>query len=409
MEKRAAPDPFAQASVDVIAETDRLVRRHGSRLAGSAACRAVAEELAAGLRPVADSVVLEEFTVHPRSFYAYTKILPVSYVLGLAALLVGGPARFVPLVLLAAGICLMLAQFGFYRPLGDALFAARTGVNVEARIEPTGPVRRELIISGHHDSAPAARIFEGPFARLYAAAIFAPYVFYLLEGVLLALGRASTAAWIVLLAGLPVVAQYFLLVAMRRGTPGAGDNLVASVMAVRVAREVAQQRDACATGTRVRIVSFDAEEAGLRGAAAYFARHRAELSLLPCSHLNFDSLFTRADLQVLTSDINGTQPLDRGLVDTVVACARAEGIEVRPYGMLFGAGGTDAAESARCGIPSTTLIAMPTRVMRDGLVYHTRNDTADAIEPGAVAACMSITLRLLREYDAGGPPPAGRV
>ena len=42
---------------------------------------------------------------------------------------------------------------------------------------------------------------------------------------------------------------------------------------------------------------------------------------------------------------------------------------------------------------------MFTRLGRDGLVYHTLNDTVDAIEPEAVKACLQIAHTLALELD----------
>ncbi|MCX7030099.1 MAG: M28 family peptidase [Spirochaetes bacterium] len=148
------------------------------------------------------------------------------------------------------------------------------------------------------------------------------------------------------------------------------------MMVVGLGKEIAARRDVLLRSTRIRILSFDAEEAGLRGASAYFRAHAAELKRLPCVHLNFDSLYRLGDLQVLTSDINGTVKLSRPVVDQLIACAKDCGFEMRTFGMIFGAGGTDAAESARASIPSTSIIAIPTEIVRDGLVYHTARDTS---------------------------------
>ncbi len=66
-----------------------------------------------------------------------------------------------------------------------------------------------------------------------------------------------------------------------RGTPGAGDTLIASVMALKSAelfgRHGKKRRPGLAN-TRLVFLSFDAEEAGLRGARAYVKRHREEIS-----------------------------------------------------------------------------------------------------------------------------------
>jgi hypothetical protein len=436
--KKGSIDTSAATSA-CLGETARLIGAHGPRLAGTKACADTAEDIARQLRTFADTVTVEPFGIHPGSFYAYTKILPVSYLVGMAVLLAGsgigagiGPLEaagtaivWLAIFGLAAGITLMICQFGFYRHAGDRLFPPRTGTNVEAVIEPVGKAERELILSGHHDSAPVARIFSGPFSGLYAVAIIAPYLFFGGELVLLLVrlfgsAEAAAGAWVLpfLLAGLPFVTGYFFLVALRHGSPGAGDNLVSSIMLVGLGCLITARRDALLASTRIRIVSFDAEEAGLRGASAYFRAHAVELKRLPCVHLNFDSLYRLRDLQVLTRDINGTVRLSRPLADLLIACAKECGFPMRTFGMVFGAGGTDAAESARAGIPSTSIIAIPTEIVRPRLVYHTSRDTVEHIEPAVVEACARIVLRLVSKLESGGAsagfqhfpaPPARRL
>jgi hypothetical protein len=331
----------------------------------------------------------------------------VSYAVGIVTLFaLGAVFNLAALAGLVIGVALMLFQFAFYIPVGDVLFPRRTGCNVEAVIEPAGRVERELVLSGHHDSAPVARIFSGPFRKLYAVAIFLPYVFFFIEAGLLvsalAGGNPRSVAWlVVLLAGLPAVAGYFLMVSLRHGSPGAGDNLVASCLVARLGREIASRKGELLRTTRLRIVSFDAEEAGLRGAAAYMRKHAPALREVPCFHLNFDSIYRLDCLKALTSDINGTVALSAKMVEDVVSCSHARGFRMGKFAMLFGAGGTDAAESARRGVASTTIIAMPTDIVRSELVYHTAEDTVAHIEPEAVEACLSIAEAYLEKLESG--------
>ena len=399
--------PFASLARECLEETDRLVRTYGPRLAGSDASAAVARELAEDLRGFCDHVRAEEFEAHPGSFYAYTKLLPVVYVLGILSLFVIHGLYLAPILGIVAGIALMCSQFWFYGHLGDRLFPRRSCINVDGVIEPEGKAELELIIAGHHDSAPIARIFSGPFQRFYAVAIFAPYVFYSLElGLLLALisGRIeSLPPWggPILLAGLPFVIGYFFLVDTQRGSPGAGDNLIASVLIVRMARELAARKGELLRRTRVRVLSFDAEEAGLRGSAAYMRTHRSELKELPVFMLNFDSLYSAQHLHVLLSDVNGTVRLSRDMAEDVAECLNGDGHEPRLFSLIFGAGGTDAAEAARVGIKATTVIAISTAIIREGLVYHTPRDTVEAIEVEVVEACLRLIARYLERLEAG--------
>ena len=95
---------FAAAERECREETDRLIRDHGPRLAGTAACLNVAERIAEILRGFSASVRIDTIRFHPDSFYSYTKILPVSYAIGMLALLPIGPLRLLPAAGLAAGI-----------------------------------------------------------------------------------------------------------------------------------------------------------------------------------------------------------------------------------------------------------------------------------------------------------------
>ncbi len=75
------------------------------------------------------------------------------------------------------------------------------------------------------------------------------------------------------------------------------------------------------------------------------------------------------------------------------------GISLKKFKMIFGGGATDAAESARIGILATTIIAMPTNIVREGMVYHTRNDTVEFIEPEVVEGCLKIACDYLLKKD----------
>jgi aminopeptidase YwaD len=398
---------FAGIARDCLKETDRLVRTHGPRLAGSEASKTVAYELAEDLCSFCDHVRVEEFAAHPASFYSYTKLLPIAYTLGILSLFVIHGLYLVPIVGIAVGVALMCSQFWFYSHIGDCLFPPKACFNVDGTIEPAGEAQIELIISGHHDSAPIARIFSGPFHHFYAVAIIAPYAFYFLElgllGGMLWDDARSLPLWAApaILAGLPFVLGYFFLVDLRQGSPGAGDNLVASVLTAKIAKEFAARRSSLLRRTRVHVVSFDAEEAGLRGSAAYMKTHRAELNERPVFMLNFDSLYDVEHLHVLLSDVNGTIHLSHNMAEDIIECLRMEGCKPRPFHLIFGAGGTDAAEAARAGIEATTVIAISTAVVREKLAYHTPRDTVGAIDIEAVEACLRLIVRYLALLESG--------
>ena len=119
-------------------------------------------------------------------------------------------------------------------------------------------------------------------------------------------------------------------------------------------------------------------------------RHRLELQSVPSYMLNIDTIYNADQLQFMLSDLNGYVKLSQ---ETALECqqiALQAGYPARLTRMLFGGGATDAAELAKVGVKATTMIAMPTEIIRDGLVYHTLQDTIDRVEPAAVKACLRV-------------------
>ncbi len=96
----------------------------------------------------------------------------------------------------------------------------------------------------------------------------------------------------------------------------------------------------------------------------------------------------------LRVDLQGLVPLSRSLADMLTEEGRAEGIEVRPMKLIYGMGVTDAAEFARRGIAATTLVAVPHGCV-GRIVYHTRHDLVENLEPGVIDAVVRLVLRMI--------------
>ena len=400
-----APSPAAR----VLDLTRSLIERFGPRLAGSPACRQAAAALQAELQRICGRAELEPFTTHPGAFMGFYKINVPIYILSAVLLALGAP---LPAALGLLFITLTgFSEFGFYHELFDPLFPEKECTNLVARLEPQGPATRTFIISGHHDSAQELT-FLLRWQKLYALRIVLADVFvftallgawlWALQGGAAHPPYAAPLGWFALV-GIALMLPKFFLVT-ERGVPGAGDNLVASAMLVELARQFADPaRPGCSRlqHTRLLWVSFDAEESGLRGARAFAARHRAELQALPTFMLNIDSIYHTRELQFVTRDLNGTVPLSEDLARRAARHCAAAGGPQRFYRMAFGGGGTDAAELAKAGVQATTLIGLSTALVRDGLVYHTLNDTVEAIEPAAVEICLQTAIHLAEELDDG--------
>jgi len=409
-----SPAPFAAGGPRTVAHTQadaaltrelldttrEIIRAFPERIAGTPACRQSADTLAEKLRPHCDAVAIEPFAFHPGAFLGFMKFQAVAYLLSTLCFLLGGQWRWVAAVGYTLANINSLSQFVFYREWFDPLYRKRTGYNVAGTVEPTDGVRQQVIIAGHHD---AAYVFNYlvRFQRLYSMRITLGIVptilamFLVWTGLLLE-HLAGTVPFYdpilpyLLAPGILLVGELFFFVG-RRGVPGAGDNLVSSVMLLKLAEIFGQAKKSglpLLKHTRLILCSHDAEESGLRGARAYVKRHRKELLAIPTRLLNLDSIYDLNEIHFLTSDINGTRKLSPGLAEDCARLAGELGYQARTAPMPFGGGGTDAAEYARIGVEATTLIALSIQMVRDRLVYHTLDDQVDNLDPQAVQAAF---------------------
>jgi aminopeptidase YwaD len=399
---------FKNLARECLTKTIKLTGSFSSRLAGSDMCNQAAFALHDELKTFCDSSSLHSFKIHPGSFYGYTKILPPVYLAGIVTFFLPDPWTFIPLAGLLMGIWMMIVQFGFFSDFFDRLYRKKRAINVIGTLEPEGQVRQQIIISGHHDSAPVTRLFDHRIQKYLAFTMFTPYLFFIYEiflslyALLAGIKMLPPGFVWALIPGIPFVVLYFFAVDLKHGTPGAGDNMIASVITVLIGKKLAEAKKdnpALLKHTRIILISFDAEELGLRGAYAYFRDYRPELTSRQTYHLNLESLYKLRDLHVLETDVNGFQKLSKDMAGHILRIARDKGITISPFKMLFGGGGTDAAASARQGLTSTTIFGLPISVFRDGMVYHTSEDTVDHIEPEIVSACLKLVWEYIFEME----------
>lgn len=410
---------WKQKSLEWVAHTREIMAqvltRVGPRPSGSPQSRETASMLADAIRPFAHSVKLESFLFARHPFLAFLKWQAITFVLAVVGLfldwiLVSG-------LLILVGAVVTIAQFVLYREFLDPLYPKTEGVNMIASVEPDREVLRQVIFSGHHDSAFVFRFLQWQ-PRLYAIHLVLANLF-----IWMAIFTVPTWAGLSLFGITPFYSEVLpwimtvgaLFVAplgvfvSRRCTPGAGDNLVASAGVVALAKALSQERalgSITLKNTRVIFASFDAEESGLRGARAYVKRHLADLKAVPTQVVNIDSIYELKDLRFVIRDINGTMPLSSRMGHQCVELARSLGFASSVIKMPLGSGATDAGEFGRVGIPATTMIAMSsTPIPPKGFPYHTLRDTMDVVKPEAVAAMLEVMWGMLLMQEEGGEAP----
>jgi Zn-dependent M28 family amino/carboxypeptidase len=181
--------------------------------------------------------------------------------------------------------------------------------------------------------------------------------------------------------------------------PGAGDNMIAVAIASEIGGlfgNIKKSGGNALRHTRLIIASFDAEEAGLRGARAFIRKHREELLNTKTYVLNLDTLYRLKFLSFLAKDLNSTVQLSQQLAQDCADISKGMGYPATISAMSFGGGSTDAAAFGEAGIEATNICAMSFDIKEydQGWVYHTHDDVSRHIEPEAVEAA----LKIVREY-----------
>ncbi len=370
----------------------------GPRLAGTKASLDAAKLLKERLDSFCTKTELDSFTLYKGAFLGWIKLLVLAYLAGIILLWLNYP--LIAFILALISILILVLQFFFYLPIIDIFYPKKEGKNVIGYVEPSDDIKQQIIISGHHDSA---RIFNFFIHQpsLYNLRVTGSIVFVILLTIISFIMFFITAPivelilTIILTAGLVLVLQMWFF-ASKKGTPGAGDNLISSTMAIELGRHFSKHQ---LKNTRIIVVSFDAEEEGLRGARAFAKHYKSLLSEYPTTLLNADCVYDLNELFFLTSDINGTVSLDQSLAQELVDIATQEGIETCHKPIAFLTGGTDAGELAKVGVSATTLIGMPWDNNTRSSVYHTPNDTLDAVDPSVIDASIKIFKHYIESKD----------
>ena len=406
MKKNTITGRHAAESLDF---TRNIIDECGPRLAGTEECKRSGDIIRKEMDRYCDRTEIEEFDFHPLAMLGFIRASAVSFIISSVFLFFG---YIIPAAIgYTFGIVISVCQFVFYLQVFDRFYEKKKGYNVYGVIEPAAEVRQQIIVSGHHDSAYVFNYFA-KFPKLYRirlilglipinASFFLVWIWVIMKYAFDAIPAFADIFRYGAIASLFFVVPLVFFLG-KKGTPGAGDNMIATAIALKIAelfKREGKKGRAALRHTRLVILSFDAEESGLRGARAFAEKHRAELQAIPAYCFNMDSIYDVDKIKFLVSDINGIVKLSGKMAARCVEIAKRHGYGARLMGMPFGGGGTDAAELAKVGVKATTLIAMPVSIERDVVVYHTLHDTVDHVHPEAVEACIKILHAYIVEMD----------
>lgn len=369
-----------------------IVSTFGGRIAGSEAERKAQEYFRSQLEPYCQQTKVDAFRSSLDAHFESLKLFCLAY------LLLPGMFWFFPLASIITGLLLMvvfLGHFVGFRPWLDFLYPKKTSWNAHGILEPKGECRSTLVIAGHMDS-----VFEFRWwyrlKKTGAALTVIASVLIGFQWVGLLMAYLFPAAAIVILGGLyalsPLLAVLFFMHDKKRPVDGALDNLTGVALAMEMARTFAAQP---LQHTRLRIVSFGAEEPGLKGSAAYVKQYMQELKQEGAVLINIDTIKDREKLGIITAELNTGVRYPRELISRLEESFVAQQVPYAKVPLTIGA--TDGASFRFQGLPALSLVGLDSKTLDP--CYHTRLDTVEHLSEEALHAMKQVLEDFIRRWD----------
>lgn len=395
-----SPEAIAACADYVIAQSRHVIEHFGPRAPGSRGERKAQAYVAQCLAAMdADEVCCEGFPVASQAFMRFQTITGWLLLASFAAYWVSPlPA----LLFSVMGLAVTWFQFIQYRLLLDSLYPTTASMNVFARWKPECAVKRRIILNAHSDAAYEWRYhYRWPRAfpwlvRYGLLGLPLAVLFDLIAVVLVfTMPNSSALLWlglvqVLLLPGF-VLALFFT--DFETTVQGANDNLSGVFIALGVVKAL-REAGVRVEHTELACLITGSEEAGLRGAKAWAARHAAELDDCETVILTLDTLRDLGHMTVFDRDLNGTVRNDPDFSALVQASAKACGYDIPLAPIPLGS--TDAAAFTQAGLRATALCAMDPAPAH---FYHTRRDTVEAMDPECIAAAIAIVVETVRRFD----------
>jgi hypothetical protein len=383
---------------------DKVMKGIGPRESCSEKERELGRLFAVEIAPACERVETETFTCSPTAFLGFFPYLVLMYLAGVV-LYFFLPAASLALAFIGGAV--LFLEVVRYKELIDPVYPKREGENVVGFVKPRGEVTKRVYVSGHFDSAYEFKMwywFKG-FSTVLMGIGFLSVVllfgFSLARTIAEPVGTPEAAAFKVLgyiLIGLSPLVAVFTFFHTEDVVPGAMDDMAGVAVVAGLSKYLADARESgefFPEHTEVVLLGLSSEEAGLRGAKRYAARHVAEQEDLPASAVFLDGIYDESFFTVFRKEVWPGGKMDPRLVDLARQAAEDNGFELRVGVLPLGA--TDACAFALAGIPSVSMSLWDTKRLVPH--YHTRYDTIEHIKPRSLAVALQTVIDMLRRID----------
>lgn len=413
------PQDIIDENVDyTVKEITNVIKKYGPRESGNSNCYSAQKHIKKELDSFCDETKFESYTMAPKAFLHFTKLVSASIILAVivcAVLVFTNVLSFFAAQCIIGGITgiglfITVMEFLLYKQFMDPLYKKVEGHNLLAVRKPKGDVKKRIIISGHIDSAYEWRhIYYSKKIKLMLPLM----VFTIVSGI--ATFVIAVICVIAKLADLGGFGEFIIhygyyfhfvtLVAMiplllfidfKTISPGANDNLTGTYAAVSALRML-DMAGIDFEHTEVCAMITDGEEAGLRGCKQWAKDHYDEYvnSGVETAILCVDTLTDLEYLNVYSRDMTGTVKHDEKFSQLVMDAAIEAGHDNLKFANVF-FGSSDAAAFTQAGITATCLAAMDPGPAD---YYHNRRDNYDRLVPKAIKTGFEVILSTIFKFD----------
>lgn len=387
----------------IMDEIKKIITTFGDRDPGSEGEKKAQYYMGDELKKYSDIVEIEDFKLNPGSFFGW---IPIMVTLSLLGYLFSFFLPIVAIALNVLGLVFMLTMLIFYTKLLDPLFKEKTSYNVMAVKKPTGDVKRRIILNGHADATWewtinykfGGKVLIGIFllAMIGVALMIAFAVtniiinkgigYKVVDGTMLYLNLA-------LLIFMPCWIGMYWFSNSKVVVPGANDNLTACMLSVAVLKAMKEEGIEL-ENTEVCALLTGSEEAGLRGAKAWAARHKNDYKDCETYILSFETLRETKHLTIYGHDLNGFVKTDKDVVKLFKDAGKNCGHDLKVGSVSLGA--TDSTAFTQAGFKACCLGGLDHNLQD---YYHTRKDNYDNLSEECLSVSYDVALEAVKLFD----------
>ena len=295
-----------------------------------------------------------------------------------------------------------------YHETYDFLFPKRKSNNIIGTINPSSDIKCSVIFSAHHDSAFEFNTFY--YLKRFGQIIINVgylelgiiFIVIILKIILQILSIELTILFLsfgfLFIVFIPIILAYMFFHSYHP-VLGAFDNLSGVAVVLGIGKYLSQNKDnpeIFPKNTKVYLISFAGEEAGLRGAKRYINAHFHELEEEGTMVVNMDSIGKQDIIIIHDREPGIGAKHDPKIYQPLFEIAKKINPIAKISPLAFGA--TDGGAFSKKGISAASIGALN---LKDELPrnYHTRLDTPENVEREALGQFLEICLEYLKFID----------